>query len=1171
MPSTPVTLSDRAPPSYVLDAAAQPSVQLPAGFNLFRMAFARVGDDLVLTAEDGRTILVRGYFGEDVAPAISDAAGRVLEGEIVAGLAEGTLSLSPEEMAALTGFVTEAGGGGGDDEFDVDLLQVTLADSDSQTDGNDGEDDYSLQVFGALDGAGADGGDVAGHSPVLLASDGPQAVFEVPFSPIVDLDSSQWSSLPGVRWQGLLPNDETVATIGYYNTLALRHVDRDAGGTEGRVFSPTGPERMLVVSVGGDAVASGVGVLAAEPAASIREINAFLGREETAEFGGGVDAVDGAVVRARVSVPADSTLLLDVVFDPVAGSFSDDFAFISVDQEVFRLLDAAATDGAPAGWVTVAVQNPEEGIVDFALGVVNVDDKTDEPYLAVDRVRIVDGLVSGEQGEQVDAGGDSLQVVEILSSASGSTTVVTILAWPLIAFPDAVTINETGSIDSDVNATVAGLLDNDQGPPSPTTVGGIDASATLTVIRVNGEAANVGRPITLFSDDGQAQGLLTVWSDGRWTYETQGAFDGLNLGEQAQVTFTYTAATDDGDVDTTDVSLTILGLGGEQTRADLASRIKSIDSGEWSNLSGVSWSALVPEAADNVAAFYQDAVYFTERDLHDGVVRRFEATDGDRLLQMASGFISPPGFGVAVDGSGVADLAVFAGAAGVGDFGLDVEPTDGSAIQARINMSAGSTLLIDALFDPPDYGIGNDFAFLTADGNTFRFAERDTTEDGTAGWTTLALSGAAGVHDVTIGVVNELDTLNDSYLAIDDVREVTTPAFGDAVEVVTVDGTDFPIVVVDGAEYQIVAEMTGASDPDIVLRVLAQPPVSTDVAVDLGESDVLSTADGSAANLLLSVTPPEPSQVLLDDEPGALDTSIVAINGLFADVGTDLALVSPDGDPWGHLTVNGDGSWRYDPGADLLALNDGETAEVTFTYTAGLSSGAVRTAEVTLTVQGVSGSDAIADFEDGALHGTTTGDVEQVSAYAGSGFSVLPAHGDGMARLDSSGTDVQSVRDVLGVDAGGSVDDPYDGSPAFRGSALAFEQSLEAGQTVSFYWSFDNGEHVFGTEPPIQTGANDFALFVAGDDVLRLIDSRGQYDQTHEQAGEVTGYWTQYTVSDDGDTLLGWAILDDQPAGETSTLLVDFVQVDAPVPDGYQVVDGLSDGPFATYAPVGDG
>lgn len=92
-----------------------------------------------------------------------------------------------------------------------------------------------------------------------------------------------------------------------------------------------------------------------------------------------------------------------------------------------------------------------------------------------------------------------------------------------------------------IEQTRAGLLGND-----------IDV---LALMEINGNPADVGTPIVIASG-----ALLTVHNDGTFSYDPNGQFDSLGVGQSAIDTFTYTVTDGDGTTDTATVTITVNGV-----------------------------------------------------------------------------------------------------------------------------------------------------------------------------------------------------------------------------------------------------------------------------------------------------------------------------------------------------------------------------------------------------------------------------------------------------------------------------------------------------------------------------------------------------------------------------------------------------------------------------------
>ena len=73
----------------------------------------------------------------------------------------------------------------------------------------------------------------------------------------------------------------------------------------------------------------------------------------------------------------------------------------------------------------------------------------------------------------------------------------------------------------------------------------------LVVTEVNGNVANVGTPIIIASG-----ARLTLNADGGFTYDPNGQFESLALGESTTDTFTYVVEDGNGGTDTATVTVT---------------------------------------------------------------------------------------------------------------------------------------------------------------------------------------------------------------------------------------------------------------------------------------------------------------------------------------------------------------------------------------------------------------------------------------------------------------------------------------------------------------------------------------------------------------------------------------------------------------------------------------
>ncbi len=223
------------------------------------------------------------------------------------------------------------------------------------------------------------------------------------------------------------------------------------------------------------------------------------------------------------------------------------------------------------------------------------------------------------------------------------------------------------------------------------------------------------------------------------------------------------------------------------------------------------------------------------------------------------------------------------------------------------------------------------------------------------------------------------------------------------------------------------------------------PPVANpdSYGVDADDTIVADDADGTTAN---------PDGVLVNDtDVDPLDVlTVTEVNGSPANVGVSVPLVRSGSGPGGTVTVAADGTFVYDPGSDFADLDETESEDVTFTYTA--SDGALTSqATVTITVSGIDDTPTLDVADQTVNEGTTLtldldddsfdpdGDTLTYSILSGPGSITGSEYtyiaGDGPAGPSSVEVEVSdgnttsttlrsvTVDDVLDVDVGGRRND----------------------------------------------------------------------------------------------------------------------------------------------------
>lgn len=216
------------------------------------------------------------------------------------------------------------------------------------------------------------------------------------------------------------------------------------------------------------------------------------------------------------------------------------------------------------------------------------------------------------------------------------------------------------------------------------------------------------------------------------------------------------------------------------------------------------------------------------------------------------------------------------------------------------------------------------------------------------------------------------------------------------------------------------------------------------------------------------------------------------------------------------------------------------------------------------------GGQVLASFETGFDLNGRIGRVMDAGAFHepdGAHGDYVPTDGDAMAVLHAYGASRPTLETFLGLhpEPGNvsALPDDLDGSASNAGSAVRLSLMAAAGDRVSFDWMFDAGDRL---------PDNDYAAFsvadAGGSRIFQLSDIR----QTGAEGA--SGWQTSvYTVADDGELTLGFAVINDRQAGfyaddENSRLLIDNVRLNRDFGDGYQLVDLPAPGALETLADV---
>ena len=334
-------------------------------------------------------------------------------------------------------------------------------------------------------------------------------------------------------------------------------------------------------------------------------------------------------------------------------------------------------------------------------------------------------------------------------------------------------------------------------------------------------------------------------------------------------------------------------------------------------------------------------------------------------------------------------------------------------------------------------GFGASFDLSTLDGNN-GFTINGIDADDNAGEFVSSAGdvNGDGIDDLIVGArqadPNGIDRAGESYVVFG-----SGSGFGASLELSSLDGSNgFTINGIDADDLSGFS-VSGAGDlnddgfDDILIGArFADPNGNSDAGesyVVFGFSSATNTAPDAVDD---AVTTDEDTavtgDVLANDSDADSDPlTVTEVNGEAADVGSQVTL--PSG---ALLTLNGDGTFDYDPNGAFESLGSGDTDTDSFTYT--LSDGTdTDTATVTVTIDG---ADDVPTPGDDVLTGTSGNDLILALpgndlVNAGDGDDTVGG-GDGDDTIDGgAGNDV--IRGWKGRDLinGGAGADNLQGGP----------------------------------------------------------------------------------------------------------------------------------------------
>ncbi|MCO7233574.1 MULTISPECIES: VCBS domain-containing protein, partial [unclassified Cobetia] len=357
-------------------------------------------------------------------------------------------------------------------------------------------------------------------------------------------------------------------------------------------------------------------------------------------------------------------------------------------------------------------------------------------------------------------------------------------------------------------------------------------------------------------------------------------------------------------------------------------------------------------------------------------------------------------------------------------------------------------------------------------------------------------------------------------------------------------------VVVNDGNNDSLAEIDGVGLDSNVLTGYLQvvdtndDPVANDDADSTDEGVELTTAD--TPNLLDNDT---------DLDTPASEFTITQVNGNAGGVGSAVS-----GSEGGSFTVNADGTWSFDPGADFDGLTDGESAVTTITYQVSDGEGGVSTATVSVTVNGVDDTPTLTPDTGNVIEDTnvTSGNLTTSGTLdAGTG-------GD-------TGEDKFTPETVSGAYGDLTVD--ADGNWSYSAdNTQAVIQQLNQGATLTDTLTVTNADGVTQTAVSITiTGVNDAPVAVA--------DTGTTAENADLSVAAADGVLANDTDIDTGSTSTVSQVAGDtsgvgaavaMAGGGTVTIAADGSYVFAPGTDFDYLAEGASATTTVAYTVIDD-
>ncbi|WP_417391247.1 Ig-like domain-containing protein [Gimesia sp.] len=606
----------------------------------------------------------------------------------------------------------------------------------------------------------------------------------------------------------------------------------------------------------------------------------------------GVDGTDTATVTITINgvndapVAEDDAVVTDEDTTLTGGNlFADNGSGADSDPDTSDSFTVTAVIGGTVG--------SQFALASGALLTVNADGT-----YSYDPNGIFESLAQG----QTDTDSFTYTITDTQGGTDTATVTITIngVNDAPVAQDDAVTTDE------DTTLTGGDLFaDNGSGADSDP-----DTSDSFTVTAVIG--GTVGSPFALASG-----ALLTVNTDGTFSYDPNGAFETLTLGDVASDSFTYTITDSQGATDTATVTVTINGVND------------------------------APVAEDDVFITTEDIALIGRNVLDANPTTPDSDVEGQTLsvIGLTGGPLSTP---VILDSG------------------------------ALLILNADGTFIYDPNGSFEDLAPGDtatdSFTYRISDGS-------NGTDTATATITILGANDAPVAQDDAVSTDEDATLTGGDLFADNGNSADSDPDNGDSFIVTAVAGgtVGSQFALPSGALLTVNTNGTFSYNPNGSFESLALGETTTDSFVytitdtngatdtatvtitingqndaPTAQNDFVATTEDTAfsGNLFAN------NASGIDSDPDTSDSLIVTlVDGSSVNVGSQITLASG-----ALLTVNANGTFTYDPNGAFENLAQGQTDTESFTYKITDNHGAIDTATATIFIIGV--NDAPVAFDD---------------------------------------------------------------------------------------------------------------------------------------------------------------------------------------------------------------